>query len=61
MQAAARELGVPVRWGGCWGSLFTIETPEDGFADYVAACRARGRRPFLDGPHFGLPWAEYPA
>jgi hypothetical protein len=27
MQAAAREFGVPVRWGGCWGSLFTIETP----------------------------------
>jgi hypothetical protein len=40
MQAAAHELGVPVRWGGGGGSLFTIETPEDGFADYVAACRA---------------------
>ena len=38
MQAAAHEL----------------ETPEDGFADFVAACRARGRRPFLDGPHFEL-------
>jgi hypothetical protein len=26
------------------GSLFTIETPEDSVADYVAACRARGRK-----------------
>ena len=44
-----------------WDSLFRIETPEDGFADYVAACRATGQKPFLDGPHFGLPWAESPA
>jgi peptidoglycan LD-endopeptidase CwlK len=54
MQAAARELGVPVRWDGCWGSLFTIETPADSFADYVAACRATGQKPFLDRPHFEL-------
>jgi hypothetical protein len=55
MQAAAHELEVPVCWGGCWDSLLAIASPEDGFADYVAACRALGRRSLLDGPHFELP------
>jgi peptidoglycan LD-endopeptidase CwlK len=61
MQAVAHELEVPVCWGGCWDSLLAIASPEDSVADYVAACRATGQEPFLDGPHFELPWAEYPA
>lgn len=36
MKHAARELGVPIEWGGDWETL-------------------------RDGPHFQLPWAEYPA
>ncbi|WP_223621168.1 M15 family metallopeptidase [Lysobacter sp. ESA13C] len=35
MKQAARELGVPLEWGGDWKS-------------------------FKDGPHFQLPFAEYP-
>jgi peptidoglycan L-alanyl-D-glutamate endopeptidase CwlK len=35
MKAAARELGIPLEWGGDWKS-------------------------FKDGPHFQLPWHEYP-
>lgn len=35
MKEAARELGIPVEWGGDWKSI-------------------------LDGPHFQLPWKEYP-
>jgi hypothetical protein len=51
--ARARGAAVP---GRLLGSLLAIAPPEDSVADYVAACRARGRRPFLDGPHFeGLP------
>ena len=61
MRAAAHELEMPVCWGGCWDSLLAIASPEDSVADYVAACRATGQKPFLDGPHFGLPWAENPA
>jgi hypothetical protein len=45
---------VPVCWGGCWDSLLAIASPEDSVADYVAACRATGQKPFLDGPHFKL-------
>jgi peptidoglycan LD-endopeptidase CwlK len=41
MQAAAREFGAPVRWGGCWHSLFAIASPEDSVADCVAACHNR--------------------
>lgn len=35
MYAAARELNVPIEWGGRWTS-------------------------FPDGPHFQLPWKDYP-
>lgn len=35
MKAAAKELRVPLEWGGDW-------------------------RTFKDGPHFQLPWKEYP-
>lgn len=41
-------------WGGCWDPLLVIAVPEDSVSDYVAACRATGQKPFLDGPHFEL-------
>ena len=60
---AARAEGVPLIWGGAWSR------PVQGWAKpgakaaqdaYVAERKAAGRRPFLDGPHFELPVAEYP-
>jgi hypothetical protein len=47
--------------GRLLGLALGIASPEDSVADYLAACRATGQKPFLDGPNFGLPWAEYPA
>lgn len=35
MKAAARDVGIPIEWGGDWQS-------------------------FKDGPHFQLPWKQYP-
>jgi len=35
MKQAAKEVGVPIEWGGDWKS-------------------------FKDGPHFQLPWKQYP-
>lgn len=35
MKQAAKELGIPIEWGGDWKS-------------------------FKDGPHWQLPWKEYP-
>jgi peptidoglycan L-alanyl-D-glutamate endopeptidase CwlK len=36
MKRAAKELNIPIEWGGDW-------------------------QKFKDGPHFQLPWKEYPA
>ena len=62
MRQAARESGVPLRWGGCWSPELTNsdELPEDMVADYVARRRAAGLRAFVDAGHYELPAAQYP-
>ncbi|WP_293373740.1 M15 family metallopeptidase [Nevskia sp.] len=62
VRVAAREVGVPLRWGGAWDVTFTSETdsPEDLVADYTARRRAAGKKAFIDGPHYELPRALYP-
>lgn len=55
MRAAAKELGVRVRWGGCWQCLNDTAKPaQELVADYAAARRAAGKKAFTDGPHFEL-------
>lgn len=59
---AARQEAVPLVWGAAWGRLLTdFENAEAASQSYLEDRRARGRRPFLDGPHFELPWDVYPA
>ena len=61
---AARKEGVPLVWGGAWGRLvqdWPQGSAKQAQAAYVAERRAIGRKPFLDGPHFELPVAVYPA
>lgn len=62
VRLAARELGIPIRWGGAWDVAFTdsTEPTEDLVADYSARRRKVGKKAFLDGPHFELPKARYP-
>lgn len=61
IRAAAEHEAVPVRWGGGWLVLNgTTKSAKVLVADYSAARRAVGRKPFLDGPHFELPSATYP-
>ena len=62
MRQAARELEIPLRWGGAWDIAFTEsqEPPEDLVADYVKRRKKAGKKAFLDGPHFELPRALYP-
>lgn len=62
VRLAARELGVPLRWGGAWDIEFTASTDhtEDLVADYSARRRAANKKAFLDGPHFELPRSAYP-
>jgi peptidoglycan L-alanyl-D-glutamate endopeptidase CwlK len=61
---AARKEGVPLIWGGAWGRSVQ-DWPKGGAKAaqdaYAAERRAAGRKPFLDGPHFELPAAVYPA
>lgn len=59
---AARTAGIPIRWGGCWDVLLTNsdESPEDLLTAYSERRRSQGKKPFLDGPHYELPVADYP-
>jgi peptidoglycan L-alanyl-D-glutamate endopeptidase CwlK len=57
MKAAAKELGVAIKWGAAWseGDIRTYEgTAEDAMMKYIDLRRSEGRRPFIDGPHFEL-------
>ncbi|HEY0954045.1 MAG TPA: M15 family metallopeptidase [Roseateles sp.] len=62
VRMAAREKGIPLRWGGAWDVDFTdsTESPEDMVAAYVARRKKQGLRAFIDGPHYELPKAIYP-
>ena len=57
MRTAARELGVPIRWGGCWDIRLTDsdEAPEDMIHGYQQRRMAKGLKAFIDAPHFELP------
>jgi len=54
MQTAARELDLPIVWGGAWAKINGSRDIDELHADYVARKRSEGRRPFFDGPHFQL-------
>jgi peptidoglycan L-alanyl-D-glutamate endopeptidase CwlK len=61
---AAVTEGVTLIWGGAWGRLvqdWPQNSAKAAQAAYVAERRAAGRKPFLDGPHFELQAAVYPA
>lgn len=56
MAKAATELGVRVRWGGCWSVITGKDgTPAQWVASYKAERAKMGRKAFLDGVHFELP------
>lgn len=56
MQQAAKELGVNVRWGGCWEVINNKPGTAKSWVDnYGAERRKLGKKAFTDGPHFELP------
>lgn len=62
MKEAAEEFHQPVRWGGCWSELASLDEPlDDRVAEYVQMRKALGMSAFLDGPHYELPIDQYPA
>ena len=55
VSAAAKELGVRVRWGGAWAVLNdSAKSPKDLVNEYSAERRKLGKKAFIDGPHFEL-------
>jgi len=56
----SKGMGIPIRWGGAWARLDLASAPASVLVQaYAATCRARGRRAFIDAPHFELPEAVY--
>jgi peptidoglycan LD-endopeptidase CwlK len=56
---AAKELSVPLTWGGVWDRAFldldeTATAMEAAVNSYVARRRALGKTAFIDGPHWQL-------
>jgi peptidoglycan L-alanyl-D-glutamate endopeptidase CwlK len=57
LREIAKSLGIPLRWGGAWdlsNFIKTVSSIETLVSDYVARQRAKGKKAFLDGPHFEL-------
>lgn len=57
VKEAAIECDVSIRWGGAWhiDDITTWEgSMEAAMNQYVDERRSKGRRPFIDGPHFEL-------
>lgn len=57
MKQAARDAGVGIRWGGAWHIPDITQwegAMEEAYNGYIDWCRSRGKRPFIDGPHFEL-------
>lgn len=55
MRKSAIHHGVRVRWGGFWGIVNDTKKPmKDIVNDYRTAMSDKGRKAFLDGPHFEL-------
>lgn len=63
MRDAAIELGIPIEWGGVWDRKLNAlgEDLMKEHVAYVARARMDGIVSVLcDGPHFQLPWKQYP-
>lgn len=62
IRMAARELSIPLRWGGAWDVAFanSDDSPEDLRDDYSNRRKKAGKKVFLDGVHFELPKKQYP-
>jgi peptidoglycan L-alanyl-D-glutamate endopeptidase CwlK len=61
MHLAAVDLGVQLKWGGCWDREVTTwtETAEAMSAGYAKRRGMAGKKAFLDGPHWEI-WERKP-
>lgn len=54
VKQAAIELGVRVRWGGCWQCLNDLGDLEEAVEAYVKLQLSQGKKASTDGPHVEL-------
>ena len=57
LRSVALTHSISLRWGGVWdvyGFTYTTKSPEELVNAYVARMKAKGKKAFLDGPHFEL-------
>ena len=57
IRSVALTHSISLRWGGVWdvyGFTYTTKSPEELVNAYVARMKAKGKKAFLDGPHFEL-------
>lgn len=55
MKQAAEELGINIRWGGCWAKLNGDKrSPQSMVKDYSDARKKIGNKVFIDAPHFEI-------
>ncbi|MCY7297483.1 M15 family metallopeptidase [Alteromonas sp. a30] len=62
MKQAAEELNIPLQWGGVWDrKLSDLSDDMEKETELYRQRRAQqGKTAFFDGPHFQLPWSDYP-
>ncbi|OUV75612.1 MAG: hypothetical protein CBC83_02410 [Flavobacteriales bacterium TMED123] len=54
---AAAKVNIPIKWGAAWtvGDISTYQGKmEDAMNEYIDLRRSKGRRPFIDAPHFEM-------
>lgn len=57
IRSVAQSMNISLRWGGCWdvyGFTYTSASCKKLVDDYVARQKKKGKRAFIDGPHFEL-------
>ena len=61
VREAARKENVEVLWGAAWHlALNYFPSAKEAREAYVKDCKAKGKKPFIDAPHFQLTWKDYP-
>ena len=57
IRSVALSMNISLRWGGCWdvyGFTYTTSPCKELVENYVERQRKKGKKAFIDGPHFEL-------
>jgi len=61
VRLAAIQEKVEVLWGASWSLALNYHpSAKAAFDAYLAECKTKSKKPFIDSPHFQLTWRSYP-